>query len=179
MHAQPESGILIELRLTCLRVIGDLCGEQLTITFNLRRRCISIDDRLHDSSRTKDRGWSECENVPRGATLGFVSFCDCGATGFELPDVMFENRLRDGNQSGNVAVTRARARFDIREVRSATRFRTESEEKQIDTSQGFEPLDVANEFLFEILGVRAHRREAVHLAKEIVAEQPLEIAHEA
>src|SRR5262245_39847274 len=107
MHAQPESRVLIELCLTRLRLIGDLCGQKLTIAFNLRLRRVGIDDRLHDSSGAENRGWSECKNVSSSATLGFVSFCDCGTAGFELLDVMFENRFRDGNQSGDVAVSRA------------------------------------------------------------------------
>ena len=105
MHAQPEPGVLIKLHLTRLRVIGDLCSKQLTIAFDFRRRRISIDYRLHDSSCAENCGWSECKNVSSGATLGFVSFCDCGAAGFELPDVMFENRFGNGNQSGDVAVS--------------------------------------------------------------------------
>ena len=116
MHAQPESRVLIELRLTCFRVICDLRAKQLTIAFNLRGRSVGIDDRLHDSARAEDRGWSKRQNVLRGATLRFVSFGDCRAAGFELPDVMFDNRLGDGNQSGNVVLSRARTGFDVREV---------------------------------------------------------------
>src|SRR6185503_8178862 len=107
MHAQPESWVLIELRSTCFSVAGDLRGKQLTIAFNLCGCGVSVDDRLHDSTRAANRGWSKCQNVYRGAALGFVSFGDGRAAGFELPDVMFENRLGDGNQTGDVIVSRA------------------------------------------------------------------------
>src|SRR4051812_23011379 len=106
MHAQPESRVLIELGLPRLRVSSDLGGKQLTITFNLRRRGVSIDDRLHDSARAENGRWSKCQNVFRGTTLSFVSFGDRRAAGFELPDVMFENRFGNGNQSGDVVVRR-------------------------------------------------------------------------
>ena len=107
MQAQPESRVLIELRLTSFGAAGDPRGQQLTIAFNLRGRCVSVNDRLHDSARTQNCRWSKRQNVFRGATLGFVSFRDRRAARFELIDVMFENRLRNGNQSGDVIVSRA------------------------------------------------------------------------
>ena len=107
MHAQPESGVLIELGLTYFRVISDLRSKQLTIAFNLRGRGVSIDDRLHDSARAENCGWSKCQNVLRGTTLRFVCFRHLRAAGFELLDVMFENRLGDRNQSGDIVVSRA------------------------------------------------------------------------
>src|SRR5574338_1105391 len=116
MHTQPESRVLIDLRLTSLRVISDLCRKQLAIALNLGRRCVGIDDRLHDSACSEYRGWSKGQNVSCGATLGFVSIRDSRAAGFELLDVMFENRLGNRNQSGDVIVSRARARLNVREM---------------------------------------------------------------
>ena len=107
MHSQPESRVLIELYLTCLSVISDLRVKQLTIALDFRRCCVSIDDRLHDSSRAENGGWSECKNVLRGAALGFVGFRDSSAAGFELADVVFENGFGDRDYSCDVVVSRA------------------------------------------------------------------------
>ena len=73
MYTQPESRVLIELCLTCFRVAGDICGKQLVITFNLRRRCVGVNNRLHDSACTKNGRWSKRQNVAGCPTLGFVS----------------------------------------------------------------------------------------------------------
>src|SRR6185503_12382764 len=107
MYSQPQPRVLVELRLTSLSIICDLRGKQLTIALDFRRCCVSVDDRLHDSSRAENGGWSKCKNVLRCATLGFVGFRDSSAAGFELADVVFENRIGDRNQSGHVIVTRA------------------------------------------------------------------------
>jgi len=107
MHSQPESRVLIELRLTCFRVTGDLHCKQLPVAFNFRGRCISVDNQLHDPARAENGGWSECQNVFRGAALGFVGFGDCCAAGFELVNVMFENRFGDWYKPGDVVVGRA------------------------------------------------------------------------
>src|SRR6185369_11805318 len=130
MHTQPESRILIEFCLTHLRIAGDLRRQQLPVTLNLCRSGVCIDYRLDDSARAKNRCWSKCQNLFRCATLCLVGFCHNGAACFELVDVVFENRFRDRDQSGNVVVSSARAGLDVREMRSATGFRTKTEEEQ-------------------------------------------------
>jgi len=97
MNAQPQSGIPIELLLTCFRVSGNLRIQQLSVTFTLSRRSVSVDDRLHDSAGAENRGWTKRQNVARRAALSFVSFSDHGTAGLKLIDVVLEDRFRKRN----------------------------------------------------------------------------------
>src|ERR1041385_3203831 len=74
------------------------------ITLALRRRGVGVDSRLHDAARTENRGWSKGQNMFGCTPLGFIGFSDDSTTRLKLFDVMFENRLRDRNQSGDVVV---------------------------------------------------------------------------
>src|SRR5688500_16255814 len=95
VNSQPKSRVLIELRLARLGIVRDSRRQQLVVTLTFRRSSVSIDDRLHHTSRAENRGWTKRKDVFCSTTLGLVSFSDDRTAGLELPDVVFKDRLRD------------------------------------------------------------------------------------
>src|SRR6185369_15171755 len=178
MNSQPQAGVLIELCLARIRISINSGREQALIRVALRGRGIGIHYRLDHASRAENRGWSERQDVFGCATFSFISFTDHGAACFELVDVMLENRLRERNESGDVVVSGAGTRFDVSQVGRGAGFRSQTEEEEIDAAERFKTFDVADQIAFEIFGISAHGGEAVHLAKEIFAQQSLEVADE-
>src|ERR1043166_1052019 len=62
-------------------------------------------------------------------------------------------------------------------MRSATSFRSKSEEEQINTTQGLEPVHVPGQFRLKIVCIGFDRVKAQDLFKERFSEQSLEVAH--
>src|ERR1700752_1788568 len=149
MHSQPKSRVLIELCFACLCIVCNPRRQQLPITFNFCGSGTGIDDRLDNPARAENRGWAKCQNLFCGATLSLVYFSNNRAAGFELIDMVLENRLGDRDQSGDVVVSPPGAGFDISEVRSAAGFRTKTEKEQIDAAQRLKSFDVTCQFGFE------------------------------
>src|SRR5687767_3766872 len=179
MNSQPKSGVLIELRLARLSVVSDSRRQQLVVTLTFRWSSVGIDDRLHHTSRAQNRGRTKRQDVFCSTTLGLVSFSDYRTAGLELLDVVFKDRLRNRNQTGDVVVSRAGTRLNVGQVRSSAGFGTKAEKEQIDAAQRLESFNVSGEFGLEILRVSAHGGKTFDLAEELFTEQALEIAHEA
>src|SRR3954451_7935615 len=92
---------------------------------------------------------------------------------------MFEYARRDWDDAREVAGLRAGVGLDVCEVRGRAGFGAEPQEEDVYAAERVESFEVTFEPAFEVVRVRAHRREALNLCEEGVAEQTLEVAHEA
>src|SRR4030095_9552729 len=72
MHAQPKSGVLVELGGTRRWVAGDLRLAQPPVTLAFGWCGTGSDDRLDDASGSQDRSRPKCQNMLSCTTLSFV-----------------------------------------------------------------------------------------------------------
>src|SRR5947209_5664218 len=64
-------------------------------------------------------------------------------------------------------------------MRSRVRLWTQTQKEDVNASERFKLLNVARQLLFKIVRIRPHRSEAFNFSEEVIAQKPLEIAHEA
>src|ERR1041385_35010 len=82
------------------------------------------------------------------------------ADGFAFIDVVLDDTLRNWNHAGYVSGGRAAARLDVTNVRSGVCFRPQTEKENVDAARGFQCVDVADQFRFEVRRISLHRIEA-------------------
>src|SRR4026207_2418156 len=91
---------------------------------------------------------------------------------------MLEYTRRDRNYSCQIHRSGPRSGPDVRKMRRAVGFRSESQKENINPSDGVRLFDVASHLAFQVVSIRADRCKTLHLLEERGTEKALKVTNE-